>query len=66
LIWLAGGSSVLYWLSGAMVIITLLKRLEANRRPLPVGQAERRHVIWLRLVFDRDIDDHQAWINRQL
>jgi glycerol-3-phosphate acyltransferase PlsY len=66
LIWFMGGSSILYWLSGAVLLITLLKRLEANRRPLPVGKYERSRVIWLRLIFDRDIDDHQAWIYRQI
>jgi hypothetical protein len=42
-----------------MITITLIKRLEANRRPLPPPGAERRKVIWLRLVFDRDIPDHK-------
>ena len=66
LIWFLGGSRVLYWLAGAVLLITLIKRLEANRRPLPAGRPERLKVIWLRLVFDRDIEDHQAWIRRQL
>jgi glycerol-3-phosphate acyltransferase PlsY len=66
LIWFMGGSSVLYWLSGGVILLTLLKRLEANRRPLPVDKVERRRVIWLRLIFDRDMEDHQAWIYRQI
>jgi glycerol-3-phosphate acyltransferase PlsY len=66
LIWFLDGSRVLYWLAGAVLLITLIKRLEANRRPLPEGKKERRKIIWLRLVFDRDIEDHQAWIHRQL
>lgn len=66
LIWFMGSSSVLFWLVGAVFIITLLKRLEANRRPLPAERRQVRRVVWLRLVFDRDIEDHQAWINRRL
>ena len=66
LVWQQDGSSVIYWLIAAMVAITLIKRLEANRRPLPPPGAERRQVIWLRLVYDRDIPDHRLWIRRRL
>ncbi len=66
LVWLLGGSLTIYWMIAAMLAVMLLKRLEANRRPLPVDAAERRQVIWLRLVFDRDIGEHQAWIRRKL
>lgn len=66
LIWYLQGSGVLYWLIGAMLIVTLIKRLEANRRPLPPPGPERRRVIWLRLLFDRDIPDHRAWLERRL
>ena len=52
-------------LCGAMLIVTLLKRLEANRRQLPPPGAERRRVIWRRLLLDRDIASHQDWIARQ-
>lgn len=48
-----------------MLLITLVKRLEANRRPLPSTPTERRRVLWLRLLFDRDIPDHRAWIRRK-
>jgi hypothetical protein len=48
-----------------MALLTLLKRLEANRRPLPPPGSKRWAVIWLRLIFDRDIRDHQAWIRRK-
>lgn len=66
LVWQMEGSSTLYWLIGASLIIMVVKRLEANRRPLPPPGPERRQVIWLRLIFDRDMVDHQAWIHRQL
>ena len=65
LVWLLEGSKVLYWLIGVMLVITLIKRLEANRRPLPLDGHERRRVIWLRLIFDRDIPDHRLWIQRR-
>jgi glycerol-3-phosphate acyltransferase PlsY len=48
----------------AMLIVTLMKRLEANRRPLPPPGRERWDVIWRRLVLDRDIASHRAWIDR--
>jgi glycerol-3-phosphate acyltransferase PlsY len=48
-----------------MALLILLKRLEANRRPLPLPGSKRWAVIWLRLIFDRDIRDHQTWIRRK-
>jgi glycerol-3-phosphate acyltransferase PlsY len=53
-----------YWALAGMLAITLVKRLEANRRPLPPPGVERRKVILRRLIFDRDIADHRAWIQR--
>lgn len=65
LVWRLGGSSALYGLIGGMLILTLVKRLEANRRPLPPPGPERRRVIWLRLIYDRDIPDHRSWLKRR-
>jgi glycerol-3-phosphate acyltransferase PlsY len=48
-----------------MVVLTLVKRLEANRRPLPPPGPERRRVILRRLFLDRDIADHRAWLDRR-
>lgn len=48
-----------------MLLITVIKRLEANRRPLPPPGPERRRVLLRRLFFDRDIADHRAWLRRQ-
>jgi glycerol-3-phosphate acyltransferase PlsY len=59
-----GGSEAVFVAALAMVVITLIKRLEANRRPLPPPGAERRRVIVLRLFFDRDIADHTGWIRQ--
>ncbi len=66
LVWQMEGSGTLYWLIGASLIIMLVKRLEANRRPLPPPGPERQQVIWLRLIYDRDMADHQSWIHRTL
>ncbi len=52
------------WGTLGMILITALKRLEANRQPLPVG-GERWPVIWRRLWLDRDLADHKAWLARQ-
>ena len=51
--------------AGAMLLLTLVKRLEANRRPLPPPGPEQRRVILYRLLLDRDIAPHQDWIRQQ-
>ena len=47
-----------------MILITAAKRLEANRAPLPDGEA-RKQVLWRRLWLDRDIADHKEWLSRR-
>jgi glycerol-3-phosphate acyltransferase PlsY len=59
-----GGPDVVAPATGAMLLLTLGKRLEANRRPLPPAGPERRGVILRRLFFDRDIASHADWIQR--
>ncbi len=59
------GPSIVLWCSILMVLITLIKRVEANQRPLPIDKTERRKVILRRIFLDRDIQDHQAWILRE-
>ena len=59
------GSPVVPWLSAGMTVITIVKRLEANRRPLPADPIERRNVILRRIFLDRDIQDHKSWIQRE-
>jgi len=59
------GSPVVPWLSAGMTVITIVKRLEANRRPLPADPIERRNVILRRIFLDRDIKDHKSWIQRE-
>jgi glycerol-3-phosphate acyltransferase PlsY len=48
----------------AMFLIVAFKRLEANREPLPPGEA-RWQVLRRRLLLDRDIEDWDAWIARR-
>lgn len=48
----------------AMVALTAVKRLEANRAPLPSGR-ERWSVLWRRLWLDRDIPSHEQWVARR-
>jgi hypothetical protein len=48
-----------------MLLITVVKRLEANRRPLPKDPEERKKVIFLRIFYDRDIPDQKEWIRRE-
>jgi len=60
-----GGPDVVAPATGAMLLLTLAKRLEANRRPLPPSGRERRAVILRRLFLDRDIASHSEWIKRR-
>lgn len=48
----------------AMIVLTVLKRLEANRLPLPGAPRERLRVLWRRLWLDRDVPSSEAWIRR--
>ncbi len=62
--WLVEGPPIVPVASLAMVLLTLAKRVEANRRPLPPRGPDRRRVLLRRLLFDRDIRSHQEWIRR--
>jgi glycerol-3-phosphate acyltransferase PlsY len=59
------GPAIVIPLCGGMLLITLAKRVEANRRPLPEEREERRKVILYRLLLDRDILPHKAWVRRE-
>lgn len=59
------GPKSMLWLALGMTIITVLKRLEANGRPLPEDPQERHDVILRRIFLDRDIQDHEEWIRRE-
>lgn len=59
------GPVIVLWTCMGMTIITIIKRVEANQRPLPADPVERRKVILRRIFLDRDIQDQQAWIHRE-
>ena len=59
------GSETIYIAAGLFLLITFTKRLEANQRPLPPTIKQKWNVLLLRLLYDRDIKDHQAWIRRK-
>jgi glycerol-3-phosphate acyltransferase PlsY len=62
---LVGGPAIVDPLTAVMTVLGLIKRLEANRRPLPPPGAERRRVVLRRLLLDRDIRSHRVWIDRR-
>lgn len=62
---LLGGPQLVGQLAGAMILLTLVKRLEANSRPLPPPGPERLKVLLRRAFLDRDLASHEEWIRRQ-
>ena len=62
--WLDGPVPIA-WAALFMVALTVTKRLEANRRPLPKEKQMRRTMLLRRVLLDRDISSHKEWINRQ-
>jgi glycerol-3-phosphate acyltransferase PlsY len=65
LAWLLGGPKIVAPVSGAMILLTLAKRLEANGRPLPLAGPERWRVLLRRAFLDRDVASHEEWIRRE-
>lgn len=61
--WATGQPSALTWACLGMLLITVVKRLEANRLPLRSG-AERQRVLVRRLLLDRDVRAREAWVRR--
>lgn len=47
-----------------LALIIAVKRLEANRLPLPRESQEKKAVLWRRLWMDRDVPRDQAWQER--
>jgi glycerol-3-phosphate acyltransferase PlsY len=62
--YLFGGPEIIAPLTGAMTLIALAKRIEANRRPLPPPGRERLQVILRRAFLDRDMVSHKDWIDQ--
>lgn len=61
--WATGQPSAVTWACLGMLLITVVKRLEANRLPLRSG-AERERVLVRRLLLDRDVRAREAWVRR--
>lgn len=61
---LLGGPTAAVWTAVAMLALTVAKRLEANRRPLPPPGPGRRRALLRRLIWDRDIASHRDWLAR--
>jgi|WetSurSiteA1Bulk_404760.scaffolds.fasta_scaffold34567_1 acyl phosphate:glycerol-3-phosphate acyltransferase len=59
------GTVAVVWGTIFMLTIMVIKRVEANGRPLPADRVDRRQVLLRRLILDRDIKSHQDWISRQ-
>ncbi len=62
--WALGKPPAVIAAGGVMFFIVSLKRLEANREPLPPGE-ERWQVLKRRWLLDRDIEDWETWISRR-
>jgi len=52
------------WGCVGILLLTAIKRVEANRAPLPTGP-ERWRVVLRRLWLDRDVPSHEEWIARR-
>ena len=52
------------WGCLGMLLLTILKRLDGNRQPIPPQESTWR-VLWRRLVLDRDIADFETWARYQ-
>jgi len=52
------------WACGGILLLTIVKRLEANRLPLPPPGIDRRLVLMRRLLFDRDVGFSEPWVER--
>jgi len=65
LTWLTNQPAELTWASVAILAVTVIKRLEANRQPLPPQGPERRRVLLNRFLFDRDVGPKEEWVTRR-
>ena len=61
----SGQPIAMAWAGVGMLLLTIAKRIEANRSPLPRAHAERRDVLLRRLLLDRDIEDWKVWAHRK-
>ena len=59
-LWRDQGSAIVWGCVG-ILLLTVAKRIEGNRLPMPTGERASR-VLMRRLLLDRDIADFDAWI----
>lgn len=64
LTWWLGEPPAVTWACVGMVLLTVIKRLEANQLPLPPPGPERRRVLLRRLLLDRDVRARDDWMHR--
>jgi len=62
--WITEKPPAVAWACGGMLLLTVAKRLEANRLPLPPPGAKRRQALMRRLLFDRDVGPRETWTER--
>ena len=62
--WITQQLPAIAWACGGMLLLTVAKRLEANRLPLPPPGVERRQTLMRRLLFDRDVGPREPWTER--
>ncbi len=62
--WITEQPPQVAWTCGGMLLLTVTKRLEANRLPLPPPGAKRRQALMRRLLFDRDVGPREPWAER--
>jgi len=65
LTWLTGQPAEVIWAGVAVLAITVIKRLEANRQPLPPQGPERRRALLNRFLHDRDVGPGEEWVTRR-
>jgi len=63
--WLLGNPAVVGWGCFALTVVAVVKRLEANRAPLPPDWPSKKAVILRRLFLDRDVLKRESWVERQ-
>jgi glycerol-3-phosphate acyltransferase PlsY len=63
--WGMGDIPEIVFACALLALIIAIKRLEANRLPLPQDAREKRAVLLRRLWMDRDVPRDQAWEERK-
>lgn len=64
LAWFIAAPLELVWGSVALLVVAIVKRVEANRLPLPTDARAKRLVLLRRVWLDRDIESDREWQER--